>query len=211
MQSCCLWHCTVICSTATFFRAERITRFNVGRCGPCCRIAEPVSQRTFARSYTHFRLHCAHQRGHVGVQLVHHRRVSRRAYFTSRKTPASTHPAAHVTQPTATINNGTLTVSNHRDWLCVADANARFRRVFQRTNFRQSRAVQPQSTVRADFLVGVRHLVVGAFTPRLARAHRDALDADRISIAVRWTVSGFAFLLIAYLGSKFVLEILLQR
>jgi ABC-type uncharacterized transport system permease subunit len=30
-------------------------------------------------------------------------------------------------------------------------------------------------------------------------------------IAVRWTVSGFAFLLIAYLGSKFVLEVLLQR
>ncbi|MDH2917842.1 MAG: cytochrome c biogenesis protein CcsA [Sideroxydans sp.] len=30
-------------------------------------------------------------------------------------------------------------------------------------------------------------------------------------IAVRWTVSGFAFLLIAYLGSKFVLEILLRR
>jgi len=30
-------------------------------------------------------------------------------------------------------------------------------------------------------------------------------------IAVRWTVSGFAFLLLAYLGSKFVLEVLLHR
>ncbi|TAN86844.1 MAG: cytochrome C biogenesis protein [Gallionella sp.] len=30
-------------------------------------------------------------------------------------------------------------------------------------------------------------------------------------IAVRWTVSGFAFLLLAYLGSKFVLEMLLHR
>ncbi len=30
-------------------------------------------------------------------------------------------------------------------------------------------------------------------------------------IAVRWTVSGFAFLLLAYLGSKFVLEVLLRR
>ena len=30
-------------------------------------------------------------------------------------------------------------------------------------------------------------------------------------IAVRWTVSGFIFLLLAYLGSKFVLEVLLQR
>ncbi|HEY4698323.1 MAG TPA: cytochrome c biogenesis protein CcsA [Gallionella sp.] len=30
-------------------------------------------------------------------------------------------------------------------------------------------------------------------------------------IAVRWTVSGFVFLLLAYLGSKFVLEVLLQR
>ncbi len=30
-------------------------------------------------------------------------------------------------------------------------------------------------------------------------------------IAVRWTVSGFAFLLLAYLGSKFVLELLLHR
>jgi ABC-type uncharacterized transport system permease subunit len=30
-------------------------------------------------------------------------------------------------------------------------------------------------------------------------------------IAVRWTVSGFAFLLLAYLGSKFVLEQLLHR
>ncbi|MFZ2541632.1 MAG: cytochrome c biogenesis protein CcsA [Gallionella sp.] len=29
--------------------------------------------------------------------------------------------------------------------------------------------------------------------------------------AVRWTVSGFVFLLLAYLGSKFVLEVLLQR
>lgn len=30
-------------------------------------------------------------------------------------------------------------------------------------------------------------------------------------IAVRWTVSGFAFLLLAYLGSKFVLEVLLHK
>lgn len=30
-------------------------------------------------------------------------------------------------------------------------------------------------------------------------------------IAVRWTVSGFVFLLLAYLGSKFVLEVLLHR
>jgi ABC-type uncharacterized transport system permease subunit len=30
-------------------------------------------------------------------------------------------------------------------------------------------------------------------------------------VAVRWTVSGFIFLLLAYLGSKFVLEVLLQR
>ena len=30
-------------------------------------------------------------------------------------------------------------------------------------------------------------------------------------VAVRWTISGFMFLLIAYLGSKFVLEILLGR
>ncbi|MDP2852092.1 MAG: cytochrome c biogenesis protein CcsA, partial [Gallionella sp.] len=29
--------------------------------------------------------------------------------------------------------------------------------------------------------------------------------------AVRWTVSGFVFLLLAYLGSKFVLEVLLHR
>jgi ABC-type uncharacterized transport system permease subunit len=33
----------------------------------------------------------------------------------------------------------------------------------------------------------------------------------RGKIAVRWTVSGFAFLLLAYLGSKFVLELLLHR
>lgn len=30
-------------------------------------------------------------------------------------------------------------------------------------------------------------------------------------IAVRWTLSGFAFLLLAYLGSKFVMEVLLHR
>ncbi|MDD4911498.1 MAG: cytochrome c biogenesis protein CcsA [Sideroxydans sp.] len=30
-------------------------------------------------------------------------------------------------------------------------------------------------------------------------------------IAVRWTLSGFAFLVLAYLGSRFVLEVLLQR
>ena len=30
-------------------------------------------------------------------------------------------------------------------------------------------------------------------------------------IAVRWTVSGFVFLLLAYLGSKFVIEVLLHR
>ncbi|MBI2287114.1 MAG: cytochrome c biogenesis protein CcsA, partial [Nitrosomonadales bacterium] len=29
--------------------------------------------------------------------------------------------------------------------------------------------------------------------------------------AVRWTVSGFVFLLLAYLGTKFVLEVLLNR
>jgi ABC-type uncharacterized transport system permease subunit len=29
--------------------------------------------------------------------------------------------------------------------------------------------------------------------------------------AIRWTMSGFVFLLLAYLGSKFVLEVLLQR
>lgn len=33
----------------------------------------------------------------------------------------------------------------------------------------------------------------------------------RGKVAVRWTVSGFAFLLLAYLGSKFVLEQLLHR
>jgi len=33
----------------------------------------------------------------------------------------------------------------------------------------------------------------------------------RGKIAVRWTVSGFAFLMMAYLGSKFVLEQLLHR
>ncbi|HEX7454511.1 MAG TPA: cytochrome c biogenesis protein CcsA [Gallionella sp.] len=33
----------------------------------------------------------------------------------------------------------------------------------------------------------------------------------RGKIAVRWTVSGFMFLLLAYLGSKFVLELLLHR
>jgi ABC-type uncharacterized transport system permease subunit len=30
-------------------------------------------------------------------------------------------------------------------------------------------------------------------------------------VAVRWTMSGFGFLLLAYLGSKFVLEVLLHR
>ncbi len=30
-------------------------------------------------------------------------------------------------------------------------------------------------------------------------------------VAVRWTISGFVFLLLAYLGSKFVLEVLLHR
>jgi ABC-type uncharacterized transport system permease subunit len=30
-------------------------------------------------------------------------------------------------------------------------------------------------------------------------------------VAVRWTVSGFVFLLLAYLGSKFVIEMLLHR
>jgi ABC-type uncharacterized transport system permease subunit len=33
----------------------------------------------------------------------------------------------------------------------------------------------------------------------------------RGKVAVRWTISGFAFLLLAYLGSKFVLEVLLGR
>lgn len=33
----------------------------------------------------------------------------------------------------------------------------------------------------------------------------------RGKIAVRWTVSGFVFLLMAYLGSKFVLEVMLHR
>jgi ABC-type uncharacterized transport system permease subunit len=33
----------------------------------------------------------------------------------------------------------------------------------------------------------------------------------RGKIAVRWTVSGFVFLLLAYLGSKFVLEVMLHR
>ncbi len=33
----------------------------------------------------------------------------------------------------------------------------------------------------------------------------------RGKIAVRWTVSGFVFLLLAYLGSKFVVEMLLQK
>jgi ABC-type uncharacterized transport system permease subunit len=33
----------------------------------------------------------------------------------------------------------------------------------------------------------------------------------RGKVAVRWTLSGFAFLLLAYLGSKFVLEVLLGR
>jgi ABC-type uncharacterized transport system permease subunit len=30
-------------------------------------------------------------------------------------------------------------------------------------------------------------------------------------IAIRWTLSGFIILLLAYLGSKFVLEVILQR
>jgi len=30
-------------------------------------------------------------------------------------------------------------------------------------------------------------------------------------MAIRWTVSGFVFLLLAYVGSKFVLEVLLHR
>jgi ABC-type uncharacterized transport system permease subunit len=29
--------------------------------------------------------------------------------------------------------------------------------------------------------------------------------------AVRWTMSGFVFLLLAYLGTQFVLEVLLRR
>jgi ABC-type uncharacterized transport system permease subunit len=30
-------------------------------------------------------------------------------------------------------------------------------------------------------------------------------------VAIRWTVSGFFFLLLAYVGSKFVMEVLLHR
>jgi ABC-type uncharacterized transport system permease subunit len=30
-------------------------------------------------------------------------------------------------------------------------------------------------------------------------------------VAVHWTMSGFGFLLLAYLGSKFVLEVLLHK
>jgi len=30
-------------------------------------------------------------------------------------------------------------------------------------------------------------------------------------VAVRWTIAGFILLLLAYLGSKFVLEVLLGR
>jgi ABC-type uncharacterized transport system permease subunit len=30
-------------------------------------------------------------------------------------------------------------------------------------------------------------------------------------IAVRWTLSGFGFLILAYLGTRFVLEVILQR
>ncbi|HNG60657.1 MAG TPA: cytochrome c biogenesis protein CcsA, partial [Cellvibrionaceae bacterium] len=33
----------------------------------------------------------------------------------------------------------------------------------------------------------------------------------RGAAAMRWTFTGFAFLLLAYFGSKFVLELILQR
>lgn len=33
----------------------------------------------------------------------------------------------------------------------------------------------------------------------------------RGKMAIRWTMSGFVFLVLAYVGSKFVLEVLLHR
>ena len=63
-----------------------------------------------------------------------------------------------------------------------------------------SRSVHPQVVFGIALLVHLRGAAGRAPDLRLARA-----------LALRWTLAGFLALLLAYIGSKFVLEVILHR
>ena len=66
-----------------------------------------------------------------------------------------------------------------------------------------------QALARAWLWLGLLSLIGSGVFAVLLWGHR--FYGWRGRVAVRWTVSGFVLLLLAYLGSKFVLEVLLQR
>jgi ABC-type uncharacterized transport system permease subunit len=72
--------------------------------------------------------------------------------------------------------------------------------VFGEEVFGQALALGPQDRLQPDRLGPVRHAAAG---PRLR--------GWRGPHALRFTLGGFALLLMAYVGSRFVLEVLLER
>ena len=83
----------------------------------------------------------------------------------------------------------------------AADADARERRAVLRAAVRQAVHVHAQERVLGPRLAHVRRAARRPLALRLARARQ----------ALHWIIAGTALLLLAYLGSKFVLEVLLGR
>jgi ABC-type uncharacterized transport system permease subunit len=71
---------------------------------------------------------------------------------------------------------------------------------FSETLFGKALTFNHKTTVRLPLLADLRGPADGPPPARLARA-----------LALRWTLAGFAALLLAYVGSRFVLEVILGR
>ena len=100
----------------------------------------------------------------------------------------------------AAAHDGGAAVPHHRRRLRAAHADPRQRHVLLRGAVRQAAAASPTRRCSAIFVVV--HLRRPARGPQLY--------GWRGRIAVRWTLAGFLALVLAYIGSKFVLEVMLQ-
>jgi len=95
---------------------------------------------------------------------------------------------------------GTPRVSSDRRGVCRADSHFCRRHCLFGVLCRPRHALRPQDAVRGPVLADFALLLAGRW-----------LYGWRGRTALRWTLTGFIMLMLAYPGSRFVLEVILHR
>jgi ABC-type uncharacterized transport system permease subunit len=167
----------------------------------CCRLSSPAACCSRASR----RLRLAYRRRHPGLQHPDHRRLPRRADGAAGVAPARAHRPRRLAVRRAGPAAGLLTMEKLLFRLIgigfvLLSLTVLSGIVFLRTAVRPGAALGPQDRLRAAVVAAVRRAAGG----RRWRGWRG-------KTALRFTLAGFATLVLAYVGSRFVLEVVLHR